>query len=105
MRRLFDWCRDERGQTLIWVAVGMVVLIGMLGLAIDLGSLYGERRQMQNAADAAALEAARARCFDNLSASAAAAKGVTFATTNYARPNAIRVGTNVPGSWAAPYQP
>ena len=44
--------------------VGMVVLLGIVALAVDVGHLYAERRHMQNAADTGALEAA-ARCFEN----------------------------------------
>jgi len=32
--------RQERGAILIFVALGLVVLIGMMGLAIDLGHAY-----------------------------------------------------------------
>lgn len=42
--------------------MAFVVLIGMLGLAIDGGRGYWERRQAQNAADHAALAAAWASC-------------------------------------------
>ena len=52
--------RADDGQTLIYVALGMVVLLGFVALAIDGGHLYAERRAMQNAADAGALAGARA---------------------------------------------
>src|SRR5579859_1036657 len=51
--------RGEQGQTLVMVALLMTILIGMLGLAVDVGYGYSERRQIQNAADAAALNGAR----------------------------------------------
>jgi hypothetical protein len=51
-----------RGQVLVIVSMAFVVLIGMLGLAIDGGRGYWERRQAQNAADHAALAAAWASC-------------------------------------------
>ncbi|HOQ98432.1 MAG TPA: pilus assembly protein TadG-related protein [Anaerolineae bacterium] len=51
--------RWERGQTLVVVAVLIVGLVAFLGLVIDGGNVYAERRQMQNAADAAALAGAR----------------------------------------------
>lgn len=50
----------ERGQTLVVVAVMIVLLVAFLGLVIDGGNVYAQRRQMQNAADAAALAGARA---------------------------------------------
>ncbi len=47
-----------RGQILILMAGAMVGLIGLLGLATDLGYGFVERRSMQNAADAGALAGA-----------------------------------------------
>lgn len=49
---------DESGQVLVLTALCMTVLIGMLALAIDVGMLRYQKRQFQNAADAAALAAA-----------------------------------------------
>src|SRR5260221_3503944 len=47
----------ERGQAIVIVGFMVVVLIGFIGLAIDGGRLYWERRVLQNAVDAAALSA------------------------------------------------
>ncbi len=52
--------RASRGQVLILFAAAMVALIGMLGLATDMGYGFIERRTMQNAADAGALAGAHA---------------------------------------------
>jgi Flp pilus assembly protein TadG len=49
----------ERGQTVVMIALALVALIAMVGLAIDGGMVYLERRRMQNAADSAALAGAR----------------------------------------------
>ncbi|HWM15245.1 MAG TPA: pilus assembly protein TadG-related protein, partial [Microbacterium sp.] len=46
--------RDSRGQTLVIVGVGMVVLVGMVGLVIDVGLQWGDNRGSQNASDASA---------------------------------------------------
>jgi putative Flp pilus-assembly TadE/G-like protein len=51
--------RRERGAVAVVVAIGMVVLMGFAGLAIDLGGAYSDRQQLQNGADAAALAIAR----------------------------------------------
>src|ERR1051326_3783325 len=51
--------RGERGQTLVIVALLTTILIGILGLSVDVGYAYSERRQIQNAADASALNGAR----------------------------------------------
>ncbi len=53
----------ERGAILVQVALMMVVLLLFVGLAIDVGAIFGERRNMQNAADAGALAGAHAICF------------------------------------------
>ena len=50
--------RNESGQTLIMFALGLAVLLGMAALTIDVGLAYVARRDMQNAADAAALAGA-----------------------------------------------
>ncbi len=50
----------QRGQTIILVAVAMVSLLAMAALAIDVVTLYLARSEMQRAADAAALGAAKA---------------------------------------------
>ena len=50
--------RDERGGVIIMVALALVVLLGMTALVVDVGGMYLARRQMVNAADAAALAGA-----------------------------------------------
>jgi len=72
--------RAERGQTLVVVAVMIVVLIAFLGLVIDGGNVYAQRRQLQNAADAAALAGARAQLLKGTAAVASAAS--QYATAN-----------------------
>lgn len=49
-----------RGQVIVIVVLGMVGLLGAAGLAFDVGRFYGERRYLQNAADAGALAVANA---------------------------------------------
>ncbi|HVB99846.1 MAG TPA: pilus assembly protein TadG-related protein [Candidatus Dormibacteraeota bacterium] len=51
--------RGERGVTLVLVALGLVVLLGFMTLAIDLGILYVARSEAQRTADAAALAGAQ----------------------------------------------
>lgn len=50
--------KGESGQALVLGAVCMVVLIGILGLAVDVGQLRFQKRQLQTLADAAVLAAA-----------------------------------------------
>jgi hypothetical protein len=62
MRRLIDRRGRERGAVAVIVAfvVGSLALTGVAALTVDAGSLYAERRVVQNAADAASLELAQA---------------------------------------------
>jgi hypothetical protein len=53
---------SESGQSLALMLVMLVALMGMVGLSVDGGRLYAERRQAQNAADNAALAGAWAIC-------------------------------------------
>lgn len=50
---------DERGAALVFVALSMVSLLIVAALIVDGGFGYTNRRQMQNAADSAALAGAR----------------------------------------------
>jgi len=49
----------ERGQALILVVFALIGLLAIAGLAIDGGTVFLERRRMQNAADASALAGTR----------------------------------------------
>ena len=48
----------QSGYGLIFAAIGMVALLGAAGLSVDIGYLRYQRRQMQSAADSAALAGA-----------------------------------------------
>src|SRR5438309_10110174 len=47
----------QGGQAIVLVALLILVLFGMLGLAVDSGRAYVDRRDQQSAVDAAALAA------------------------------------------------
>jgi Flp pilus assembly protein TadG len=49
--------RLQSGQAIVLIALMMIVLIGFLGLAIDGGRAYIDRRELQDAVDAAVLAA------------------------------------------------
>ncbi|SDL51285.1 pilus assembly protein TadG-related protein [Arthrobacter sp. ok362] len=59
MRRLSRDDDRERGATGVLLAVMMLVLIGAGAMAVDVGQIYAERAQLQNAADAGALAVAQ----------------------------------------------
>src|SRR5688572_17162621 len=50
---------NEDGAVLVFVALILVVVIGFGAIAVDAGALYQEHRELQNAADAAALAVAQ----------------------------------------------
>jgi hypothetical protein len=53
-----SWLRKQSGQAVVLVAIAVVVLAAILMLALDGGGVYLDQRQIQNAADAAALAGA-----------------------------------------------
>ncbi len=59
MKALVRRTRGESGQALVFVVVVLFVLVGMAALVIDGGSWYRAQRQLQRAADAAALAGAQ----------------------------------------------
>src|ERR1035441_7238132 len=80
--------KGESGQVLIMTVLAMTVLLGFMALAIDVGFLFRARRNMQIAADAAAIAAALDYKYNNsktsaqnAGVSAAAANGVTSTGT------------------------
>ena len=52
---------QERGQSLVLIALAAVALFGFSALAIDGSRVFSDRRNAQNAADTAALSAALAK--------------------------------------------
>ena len=77
--------RNEAGQSLVFVAVGMVALLGFVGLGIDMGVLRYERRLQQSAADGAAIAGATNLAFGGVGTgaqNAAASNGFTDASGN-----------------------
>jgi hypothetical protein len=55
----------ERGAVAILVAILMVTLLGFAAIAVDVGTLYAERAQLRNGADAGAFAIAQ-KCSKNL---------------------------------------
>lgn len=75
--------RAERGVTAVVVAIVMVILVGFAAIAVDVGALWWDRKQLQNGADAGALALAQSY-----------AQGATVAdpdgyATDYARKNKL----------------
>ncbi len=81
----------RRGSVLVWTAVFMLVGIGMLALACDVGYVMFCGSRLQDAADAAAL--AGAAVVQN-SASEALSQASTFSLSNLAAGRAVSLAAN-----------
>lgn len=75
---------SDEGQSLIQFTLVFVLLLAFVALAVDTGNAFAIRRKLQNAADAAALAAARELCLGNSTAEAAASAN-TYLVNNGAR--------------------
>lgn len=78
MRSIKQWLKREVGQSVILVALAIAMLCGVAALVVDIGMVSVKEGQLQNAADAAALAAAR----DLPSAATAKSTAVTYAGYN-----------------------
>jgi hypothetical protein len=74
--------RDEHGAVAVIVALLMVALLGAAAFAVDVGAMYSERAQLQNAADAAALGAAQACAKGNCGTMTATAQTLANLNSN-----------------------
>src|SRR5580765_7709145 len=79
----------ERGQLLVMLAIMLPVVVGAMGLSIDIGYSMWARTDQQKTADAAALAGA-----DYLLTNGPTGSSVTAQATTYAQKN----GYNSPGA-------
>ncbi|MFQ6101926.1 MAG: pilus assembly protein TadG-related protein [Anaerolineae bacterium] len=97
----------ERGQTLVIFVFALVSLLVMVGLALDGGMVFLQRRRMQNAADAAALAGTRllaeAICGEGADDAAIAAEANYYAESNGVRDTDGVAGNGVNGNVVADY--
>ncbi len=91
-RAVRDLRIDDAGFSMVFVAVVLVALIGMVAFAVDVGAMYAERRELQNGAEAAALAIAE-DCARGLPCDSAAAAATA---DEYADANArdLRAGVD-----------
>ncbi|HZP97308.1 MAG TPA: pilus assembly protein TadG-related protein [Candidatus Limnocylindria bacterium] len=81
LRRFFFGPRSEGGQAIVLIAITMLGMLMIVGVAIDAGQLYSARRAMQEAADAAAYAGSVTLYLGGTQAQAFSA-ATTDATTN-----------------------
>lgn len=100
MLRIFR--RRERGQVVMFVALLAPILLGMTGMAIDIGGYAGHKRHLQNAADSIALAAAQNLCAVSCTdTSAAIAAGNSWAAKNNISTSDVTI--TVTGGSTAPF--
>jgi uncharacterized membrane protein len=87
--RLIHFARDRRGAISVIAAAGGFLVLGFAALAIDLGSVFLQTRQLQGIADLAAVGAA-----DNLGKAQAAAQA-TVDANGWRGPIQVQVVTGV----------
>jgi hypothetical protein len=88
-RRAESLARED-GQSIIMVAILLVVLIALMALVLDVGNAYAQRRVTQNAADAAALAASSELARGSATTNAnVLAKARTYAQQNGIDPNTV----------------
>lgn len=74
--------KHQRGAVAVVVGIAIFVLIGMMGLALDMGQMFVNKTELQNAADACALAAARELDGNADALTRADAAGVLVGTQN-----------------------
>jgi hypothetical protein len=83
----------ETGNVLVLTVIGMTVLLGAAGLAVDVGALRHDRRLQQSAADAAAIAGASNIAYTGVTAGAKAASATNGFTDGV---NNVTVTVNNP---------
>mgnify|MGYP001179548068 CR=1 FL=1 len=96
--------RDEQGFALVYIALMIVVLVGFVSLAVDMGYMYLAKGQLQNAADAGALAGA---AMDLSNPTSVRQKAKQFAAVNKAAgdPVAITDADITIGNWTSTLTP
>ncbi len=91
MIRPYHTKNPERGQALIVIAISLIVLAGIVGLVVDGGNAFLDRRRAQNAADSAALAAALARVRGQNPTTAALTSAAKNGFTNDGTNNTVKI--------------
>jgi Putative Flp pilus-assembly TadE/G-like len=88
--------RAQSGAVAVIVALTLAVLIGVVGLALDLGKLYVVKSELQNSADSCALAAARDLTGATIDLSVPEAAGITAGNLKRAlfQSTAVQLATN-----------
>lgn len=93
---------DDSGAVAVIVAILMVVLVGVTALAVDVGYLMTVRRQLQTAADAAALAGCRILADGGTEAAALAEARLYASRNDYSPAGGLYVLDTVPDTEVTP---
>jgi len=89
--------RDESGQALVVTALVVPIMVGCIALAVDMGVLYHEKRDLQIAADAAAIAGAVDYLYNGSDPSAKTAAAAASSVNGFTDgTNGVTVTTSVP---------
>ena len=92
--------RDQRGGTMVFMAIGLLASVGMAALAVDISYFYLLRGQLQTTADVSALAAAGELPDEDAARTAAVAYAVKNMPTS-AHGNVLATADVVTGNWDA----
>jgi Flp pilus assembly protein TadG len=94
--------RDESGQMIVMLAISMTALMAFMALAVDVGILFHVRREVQIAADAAAMAGALDYHY-NPTGSTARAAAIAAAAQNGVSNGSVNVTFPTSSSYGSPY--
>jgi len=102
LRSLLRRLRSAKGTTLVFVALTMVVMLGIAALAIDVGYAYVVRGELQNAADSGALAGTQVLYLNNGTAINTGADAVAsdYATRHQSELATVTVESVERGHWS-----
>lgn len=102
LRKFLIGAEAELGQAVVLIAIVLLAMLMMVGLAIDAGQLYSARRAMQESADAAAYAAAVTLYQGGTQAQAFASAAVDSTTNGYTH-NGTNTWITIQQPTVAPY--
>ncbi len=102
LRSLLRRAAGRHGITVVFVALTMIVLLGVAALAVDVGYAYVVRGELQNAADSAALAGAQVLYINNGTAVNPGANAVAsdYATRHQSENATVVVESVTRGHWS-----
>lgn len=91
MKKLFSLLKEERGSAIVIVLMSLVILLGSSALVMDYGMMAVTRRNLVNAADAAALAGAQELIQNPGDREAARNAALEYALNNGVDPSQVEV--------------